>query len=133
MTADNYAAYLPLGAELPRCEFTASSKRVPLSRCTFLFVEVNTVPSPLPLELRRTPSTPYTPRVFAGSGPAAFASPPVVPSGFALGYGFVLGVGIASGRAPRLPDMLGLLLGVLPGVPGVVVRSVSDPYADASC
>ena len=132
MTADNYPAYLPLGAELPRCEFTASSRRVPLSRCTFLFVEVSTVPSPLPLDIRRTPSTPYTPFVLAGSGPAEFDSPSDVPSGFALGYGLVLadglvrGVGVASGRAPRLPDILGLV-GVLLGVPGVVARPGSEP------
>ena len=104
---------------------------MPPSRCTFFAVEVSTVPSPFALLLRRTPSSPYTPRVFAGNGPAESDSLPEVPRGFALGYGCV--VVVLSGRAPRLPDMLGLLLGVFVGaVPGMVARSVSDPKADAS-
>ena len=104
---------------------------MPPSRCTFFALEVSTVPSPFALLLSRTPSSPYTPRVFAGNGPAEPDSPPGVPCGLALGYGWL--VVVLSGRAPRLPDMLGLLLGVFVGaVPGIVERSVSDPNADAS-
>src|SRR5882762_6405805 len=63
------SAYLPLGAALALCGCTASSKRVPPSRCTFFALEVSTVPSPLAFAVMRTPSSPYTPRMFDGSGP----------------------------------------------------------------
>src|SRR5882757_5991981 len=79
----------------------------------------------------RTPSSPYTPRMFDGNGPPEFGSPPGAPFELALGYGSV--VGVPSGRAPRLPDILGLLLGDVPGdeVPGAPAPpALEPPYAD---
>ena len=83
-----FCAYLPLGAADALCGCTISSKRVPPSRCTVLLLEVSIVPSPFAFALRRTPSSPYTPRASAGSGPAASdPSLEVRLLGLSFGYG----------------------------------------------